>query len=174
VLAFGYLNCYADWGDWLVSKGVLAQNYLYPQVNPVALLVVAYAVRRLPLMVRAAVAGFQQTSRTLEEAALSVGAGPLRTLGKITVPLIAANLAAGAILVFSMSMLEVSDSLILAQDDAFNPVTRTIWRIFSQEHAVTGEAVAAALGVWAMAFLAVTLIGATALMGKKLGAIFRA
>ncbi len=39
---------------------------------------------------------------------------------------------------------------------------------------MTGEAVASALGVWAMIFLAVTLIGAGALMGKRLGAIFRA
>ena len=74
VLAFGYLNCYADWGDRLVSAGLWRENYLYPQTNPVLLLVMAYAVRRLPLMVRTAVAGFQQTSRTLEEAAMSVGA----------------------------------------------------------------------------------------------------
>ncbi len=174
VLAFGYLNCFADWGDRLVAAGLWDQNYLYPQANPVALLVVAYAVRRLPYMVRSAVAGFQQTSRTLEEAALSVGAGPARTLWKVTVPLIAANLAAGAILTFALSMLEVSDSLILAQDDAFNPITRTIFRIYSSEYAVTGEAVASALGVWAMVFLAGTLMGATALMGKRLGAIFRA
>ena len=174
VLAFGYLNCFADWGDRLVAAGLWDQNYLYPQANPVALLVVAYAVRRLPYMVRSAVAGFQQTSRTLEEAALSVGAGPVRTLWKVTVPLIAANLAAGAILTFALSMLEVSDSLILAQDDAFNPITRTIFRIYSSEYAVTGEAVASALGVWAMVFLAATLVGATALMGKRLGAIFRA
>jgi iron(III) transport system permease protein len=174
VLAFGYLNCFADWGDWLVARGVWAQNYLYPQANPIGLLIVAYAVRRLPLMVRAAVAGFQQTSRTLEEAALSVGAGPARTMWRITVPLIAANLAAGAILVFSMSMLEVSDSLILAQSDQFNPITRTIYRIYSSEYSINADPVASALGVWAMVFLAATLVGATALMGKRLGAIFRA
>ena len=174
VLAFGYLNSYADWGDRLVRAGLWSRNYLYPQENPVVLLVVAYAIRRLPLAVRSAVAGFQQTSPALEEAAQSVGAGPARTLWRITVPLILANLAAGAILVFSMSMLEVSDSLILAQDDAFNPITRTIYRVYSNEYAVTGEAVASALGVWAMVFLAVTLLGATALMGKRLGAIFRA
>ena len=39
---------------------------------------------------------------------------------------------------------------------------------------MTGEAVASALGVWAMVFLAATLAGAAALMGKHLGAIFRA
>ena len=174
VLAFGYLNAYAGWGDRLVSAGLWSRNYLYPQQNPVLLLIVAYAVRRLPLAVRSAVAGFQQTSPALEEAARSVGAGPARTLWRITVPLVFANLAAGAILVFSMSMLEVSDSLILAQDDAFNPVTRTIYRIYSSEYAVAGDAVASALGVWAMVFLAATLVGATVLMGKRLGAIFRA
>ncbi|MGB2755890.1 MAG: hypothetical protein WBE00_12400, partial [Phycisphaerae bacterium] len=59
-------------------------------------------------------------------------------------------------------------------NDAFNPVTRTIFRICSSEYAVTGEAMASALGVWAMVFLAATLVGATILMGKRLGAIFRA
>jgi iron(III) transport system permease protein len=174
VLAFGYLNCYADWGDRLVESGVWSRNYLYPQENPVLLLIVAYALRRMPFMVRSAVAGFQQTSRTLEEAAMNLGAGPIRTLWRITVPLIAANLAAGAILTFSRCMLEVSDSLILAQDDKFNPVTRTIYRIFTSEYALTGEAVASALGVWAMIFLAATLVGASLLMGRRLGAIFRA
>ena len=32
---------------------------------------------------------------------------------------------------------------------------------------------AAALGVWAMAFLAVTLVGCSLLLGRKLGALFR-
>jgi len=90
------------------------------------------------------------------------------------VPLIAANLAAGAILVFALSMLEVSDSLILAQSDEFNPITRTIFRIYSGEYSITGEAIASALGVWAMLFLAATLVAASLLMGKRLGAIFRA
>jgi len=174
VLAFGYLNCYADWGDWFVAHGLWDVNYLYPQANPVALLVVAYAVRRLPYMVRSAVAGFEQTSPTLEEAAQGLGAGPVRTLWKVTVPLIAANLAAGAILTFALSMLEVSDSLILAQNDPFNPVTRTIYRIYLSDYAISGEMVASALGVWAMVFLAVTLVGATVLMGRRLGMLFRA
>jgi iron(III) transport system permease protein len=174
VLAFGYLNAYADWGDRLVAAGLWDRNYLYPQDNPVGLLVIAYAVRRLPLAVRSSAAGFQQTSRTLEEAALSVGAGPARTVWRITLPLIFANLAAGAILVFSMSMLEVSDSLILVQDNRFNPITRTIYQLFSNAYEVTNQEVASAMGVWAMALLAAALGAATLLMGKRLGAIFRA
>ena len=36
-----------------------------------------------------------------------------------------------------------------------------------------GKYLASALGVWAMAFLGVTLVGMTVLLGKKLGALFR-
>jgi iron(III) transport system permease protein len=34
--------------------------------------------------------------------------------------------------------------------------------------------VAAALGVWAMVFLAVTLIGCSLILGRRMGALFRA
>jgi iron(III) transport system permease protein len=37
----------------------------------------------------------------------------------------------------------------------------------------TGEKLASALGVWAMIFLAVTIIGASMILGKKMGALFR-
>ena len=36
-----------------------------------------------------------------------------------------------------------------------------------------GRYIASALGVWAMAFLAITILAASGLLGKKLGAIFR-
>jgi iron(III) transport system permease protein len=171
VLAFGYLNSYANWGDRLVEAGLWDTNYLYPQANPVLLLIVAYAVRRLPLAVRSSVAGFQQTSRTLEEAAHSVGAGPVRTLWRITVPLILANLAAGAILVFSMSMLEVSDSLILALREEHYPLTKTIYVLFGRLG--DGTYLASALGVCASLFLAMTLVTAGVLLGRRLGELFR-
>ena len=43
-------------------------DFLNPIENPTFLLIIAYSVRRLPYVVRSAVAGFQQTSETLEEA----------------------------------------------------------------------------------------------------------
>jgi iron(III) transport system permease protein len=36
-----------------------------------------------------------------------------------------------------------------------------------------GQFIASALGVWAMAFLGVTIVGLSLLLGKKLGALFR-
>jgi chromate transporter len=66
--------------------------------NPVLLLVIAYAVRRLPYVVRSASAGFQQVSPSLEEAAQNLGARPEKALWRITLPLVAPNLVAGGLL----------------------------------------------------------------------------
>jgi len=129
-------------------------------------------VRRLPYVVRSAVAGLEQTSVELEDAGRVAGASRWRVQRRIVVPLIAANLAAGALLAFSFSMLEVSDSLLLAQREAHYPVTKAIYTLF--DRLGDGPGIASAMGVWAMALLAVTLLGASALIGKKMGAIFRA
>lgn len=140
--------------------------------NPTLFLVIAYAVRRLPFMVRAAVAGLQQTSVTLEEAAANLGAPPLKVMRRVTAPLIAANLIAGVLLAFAFSMLEVSDSLILAQKIDYYPITKTIFELFQLIGA--GRYLASALGVWAMSFLGVAIIGTSVLLGHKMGALFRA
>jgi iron(III) transport system permease protein len=122
-------------------------------------------------MVRSAAAGFQQTSVTLEEAALNLGCPPLRATFRITLPLIMANLIAGGLLAFSFAMLEVSDSLILAQKQVFYPITKAIFELF--QLLGDGRFLASALGVWAMVFLGVTIAGMSLLLGKKLGVIFR-
>jgi iron(III) transport system permease protein len=139
--------------------------------NPALLLVIAYAMRRLPYVVRSAVAGLQQTPLDLELAARNLGAGPLLTARRIMIPLIAANLVAGALLAFAFAMLEVSDSLILAQKQAYWPITKAIYELF--QRLGDGPYVASALGVWAMALLTLTILLANDLLGKRMGAIFR-
>ncbi|MEM7682946.1 MAG: iron ABC transporter permease [Planctomycetota bacterium] len=140
--------------------------------HPGLFLVAAYAIRRLPYMLRAAVAGLEQTSGDLEEAAHNLGASGAHTLRKIVLPMITANLIAGGVLVFSFAMLEVSDSLILAEKAEHYPITKAIWSLF--QRLGDGQALASAMGVWGMALLLTTLLGAAALMGKKLGSVFRA
>ena len=162
VLAFGYLAM-TQQGRWFA--------FLNPTVHPTTLLVIAYGVRRLPYIVRSVVAGLQQTSVSLEEAALNLGASPLRVLRKITLPLITANLIAGGLLAFSFAMLEVSDSLILAQKQLDFPITKAIYELFQLPG--EGRTIAAALGVWAMVFLGITILAANRILGKKLGALFR-
>ena len=173
VLAFGYVAASLEWpfaGPGAPLAGIA--SVLGPAPNPLPFLVVAYAVRRLPYVVRSAVAGLEQTSVELEDAGRVAGASRWRVQRRIVVPLIAANLAAGALLAFSFSMLEVSDSLLLAQREAHYPVTKAIYTLF--DRLGDGPGIASAMGVWAMALLAVTLLGASALIGKKMGAIFRA
>jgi iron(III) transport system permease protein len=162
VMAFGYLA---------MSQEGKFFDFVNAVENPVYLLIIAYAVRKLPFVVRSAVAGLQTTSETYEEAAQNLGSPPIKTAFKITIPLIFANLLAGALLAFSQSMLEVSDSLILAQKSQFYPITKAIYELM--QFLGDGRYIASALGVWAMAFLAVTILAANNLLGKKLGAIFR-
>jgi len=172
VMAFGFLGI----SSWLGNNRAFADVEWWAQVvdvrtNPTLFLVLAYAIRRLPYIVRSAVAGLQQTSVAFEEAAANLGASPRTVLRRVTLPLIFANLIAGGLLTFAFSMLEVSDSLMLAQQAEYMPITKTIYELF--QLLGTGKYVAAALGVWAMAFLATTLVSASLLLGKKMGAVFR-
>jgi iron(III) transport system permease protein len=162
VLAFGYIS--------MTQEGRLF-DFLNPAKDPTLLLVIAYAVRRLPYVVRAAVAGLQQTSVVLEEAAQNLGCPPFRTLRRITLPLITANVLAGGLLAFSLAMLEVSDSLILAQKQQNYPITKAIYELF--QLIGEGRYVASALGVWAMVFLGIAIFATSRILGRKLGALFR-
>ncbi|HUF62544.1 MAG TPA: ABC transporter permease subunit [Verrucomicrobiales bacterium] len=162
VLAFGYLA--------MTREGAFF-DFLSPGGNPALLLVVAYGMRRLPYVVRSAVAGYEQTSPVLEEAARNLGASPLTTLRRITLPLISLHLVAGGLLAFAFAMLEVSDSLILASRYPDFPLTKAIYTLL--DSLGSGPFLAAALGVWAMAFLGVTVLGARLLLGRRLGTILR-
>ncbi|MCA9292116.1 MAG: iron ABC transporter permease [Phycisphaerales bacterium] len=194
VMAFGYVAMTLEWPfepgmpGWLrtvlgpiLPSGGLAwidggplhgwADVLGAEPNPVPLLIIAYAVRRLPYVVRATVAGLEQTSGELEEAAMNLGASRLTAVRRVIMPLIMANLIAGALLAFSFAMLEVSDSLILAQREADFPITKAIYVLYGRLG--DGQHLASAMGVWGMALLTVTLVGASLLIGKKMGAIFR-
>ncbi|MCY2951446.1 MAG: iron ABC transporter permease [Planctomycetota bacterium] len=170
VLAFGYLAISFQLQGWFKDVKWL-RELVDVQENPTLLLVLAYAMRRLPYVVRSAVAGLEQTPVDLELAAKNMGASTLTTMRRITVPLIGANLVAGALLAFAFAMLEVSDSLILAQRATYWPITKAIYDLF--QRLGDGPYIACALGVWAMALLTLTILSANAVLGKRMGAIFR-
>lgn len=174
VLAFGYVAMTLRWpfgggGAGGPLEGLVSVFGVAP--NPIPLLVIAYAVRRLPYIVRATVAGLEQTSGELEEAAMNLGASRVTAVRKVILPLVTANIIAGALLAFSFAMLEVSDSLILAQQEQHFPITKAIYALLNRLG--DGPYVASAMGVWGMALLAVTLVGASVMIGKKMGSIFR-
>ena len=159
VLAFGYLAGYSG-------------TFLDARHFPMPLLVISYAVRRLPYMVRSAYAGFQQTSVALEEAAQNMGASKFRSVWQITFPLILANLVAGGVLCFSFAMLEVSDSLILAMKDEYYPITRAIYALLGR--ITDGAYIASAMGVLGMLLLMASLFLAGRFLGRRMGELFRA
>jgi iron(III) transport system permease protein len=166
VLAFGYLTCYSNLnlGGW--------ETFLDPSRSPVLLLIIAYTVRRLPYLTRSAQAGLQQVPPVLEEAAENLGASRWRVLRTVTLPLIAANLVAGVILTFAFALLEVSDSLMLAREEKYYPITRAILGLLMRPD--DGDNIACALALFAMALLAGSLLVANLALGKKLGELFRA
>ncbi len=172
VLAFGYISMSLEWPFTPGAPLDFAGNIMGAQPNPFPFLIAAYAMRRLPYVVRATVAGLEQTPVDLEEAAASAGAKPWLTMRRIVIPLVFANVVAGALLAFSFSMLEVSDSLLLAQRESDFPVTKAIYTLY--DRLGDGPAIASAMGTWAMMLLGATLVAASCILGKRMGAMFRA
>jgi iron(III) transport system permease protein len=170
VLAFGFLAVSLQLQGWFKDIKWL-RDLVDVTESPTLLLVVAYAMRRLPYVVRSAVAGLEQTPVDLELAAKNLGATSWFTLRRITLPLIAANLVAGGLLAFAFAMLEVSDSLVLAQKQNYWPITKAIYELF--QRLGDGPYIASALGVWAMVLLTLTILSANSLLGKKMGVTFR-
>lgn len=165
ILAAGYvaLTTSTDWLKWMGPTGEYA----------IIIIVIAYSVRRLPFVVRGVSAGLQQVSPTLEEAAANLGAPKASTLWRITLPLVAANVIAAGVLTFAFAVLEVSDSLILAQKQVDYPITKQIYALATSGN-TDAPNIASALGVYGMILLGGTMALASALLGKRLGAIFRA
>lgn len=164
ILAFGLLMTY--------HSAPFQGGLLDPFVNAIPLLVIAYAVRRLPYALRSVSSGLQQMSVTLEEASLNMGATPLQTVWQITRPLVLANLIAAGLLTFAFAVLEVSDSLVISVDPNTSPIAKEIYQLSIATSG--GNYIACALGVVGMGLLTLTFLVANKLIGKQLGSLFRA
>lgn len=77
------------------------------------ILPLAYFIRNIPLVTRAALASFQQFDPALEEASAALGAGWLRTARRITLPLVLPGIVAGAMLAFVTALGEFVASILL-------------------------------------------------------------
>lgn len=125
-------------------------------VGTFAILPLAYFIRNIPLVTRAALTSFRQFDPTLEEAAASLGASWARTMRRVALPLVLPGLAAGALLAFVTALGEFVASILL-----YTHRTRPISiEILSQLRAFDfGRA--AAYGVLLIVLLAVVfLVGA--------------
>ncbi|MDD2708631.1 MAG: iron ABC transporter permease [Verrucomicrobiae bacterium] len=171
VLAFGYVVGFNVPVKWHGLDLSWLRSVLNPRENPIILLIVSYSIRRLPYLVRAAHAGFQQLHVSLEDASRNLGAGRWTTIRRVVLPLLRGHLVAGGVLTFAFAFLEVSDSLILAMQERYFPVTKAIWSLLGRIEPGAAS-VACALGVLGMAVLFAAFYTANRILGKKMGNLF--
>jgi iron(III) transport system permease protein len=116
------------------------------------MLVIAYAVRRLPYALSAATAAIQQLHVSLEEAAENLGAGKFTTLTRIVVPLMTGGLLAGFVTSFATAAVELSATLLLVARAPDAPLSYGIY-VYMQSAA--GRGPGAALGVIAVVVVSI-------------------
>ncbi len=109
------------------------------------IILLAYVMAYMPLALRTTSATLQQVHESLEEAARASGAGPLRAMRDIIVPLVRPGMVAGWILVFMPAFRELTMSILL-----FGLRTETIGVIIFNMQDSGYTQIAAALSVLVM------------------------
>ena len=102
-------------------------RYLPSVYQTLPLLVFAYVVRFLPQAVGSTRAAFVRVDGRLPGAARTLGDGPLRSFRRVTLPLIAPGLLAGAALVFLTTMKELPATLML-RPTGFETLVTRVWQ----------------------------------------------
>jgi iron(III) transport system permease protein len=82
-------------------------------VGTALILPLAYLIRNLPVTAGTVLPGFRQLDPSLDEAAASLGAGRLRTLTRVTFPLLRPALLAGGALAFATAVGDFVTSIVL-------------------------------------------------------------
>ena len=132
------------------------------------ILVMAYFTRRVAFIFRAAAIAIGQIDPRIEEASTVCGASWLVTMRRVTLPLIAPGLLAGAVLVFATLIGEISATVLLYSAN-WKPISIAIYeRVLGNELAR-----ASALGTLCnLATLALVLV-ASRLAGRNMSDMFR-
>jgi iron(III) transport system permease protein len=89
-------------------------HYVQPVYQTTALLVTAYSIMFLPRAMVTVRAALAQAPPLFDDVSHSLGNGPIATLRRVTLPLIAPGLGAGAALVFLAVVTELTATLLLA------------------------------------------------------------
>ena len=161
VLAVGYLRVFHGW-DFPGAGGPLTSSWF--------ILVIAYAMRRLPYTVRACYAALQQVHVSLEESAQNLGANRLTTFAKITLPLITGGLVAGGLIAFVTSCVELASTIMLVPRLELGPISYGIY-IYMQSP--LGRGAGAALGVVAILLVSGGTYLTHRIFGGRAGNAFR-
>jgi iron(III) transport system permease protein len=122
-------------------------------VGTFAILPLAYFIRNVPLVTRAALSSFRQLDPTLEEAASVLGASRFTALRRVVIPLVLPGLAAGALLGFVTALGEFVASILL-----YTPRDRPISIAILSELRAFDFGGAAVYGVLLIAAMALVLL----------------
>lgn len=118
------------------------------------ILVLCYFIRRLSFSVKTAESILYQVHPATEEAAISLGASPLRSFWQITFPLMLTGALTGTIIVFLRTMTELSSTILLYKTP-WKPMTAVIFEYAMNSGADFG--IAAAMSVFLMLILYIPL-----------------
>ncbi len=108
-----------------------AATYATPLQRTLGLLVFAYTVRFLPEALGAIRGALLQLNPNTEEAARSLGAGPLKTFARITAPQALPGVFAGMLLVFLTAIKELPITILLSPI-GFDTLATEIWSATSE------------------------------------------
>ncbi|HZP34915.1 MAG TPA: iron ABC transporter permease [Methylomirabilota bacterium] len=161
VIAIGFLRAFGS----LVLPGLGE-----PLTSTWGVLVVVYAVRRLPYAVRGAYAALQQLPPALEEAAQNLGANRARTFRRITLPLMTRGLLAGGLLAFIGSAVDLSATILLVPRVELGPLA---YGVYLYMQSAVGRGPGAALGVVAIVLVATGTWAATRLARRAGASLLR-
>lgn len=115
--------------------------------NTPVILLIAYCCLLIPYPVRYAAAALRQASVSLEDAGRVAGAGPLRMLVRVVLPLVLPGVLVAMLLVFAVATRELVASLILTPP-GMHTVSTYIFRQFQQGSVGEGMALSTiAVGV---------------------------
>jgi iron(III) transport system permease protein len=110
-----------------LSLVFFAANYVEPLYQTLGLLVFAYVVRFFPQALAGVGSALHAVNPRVEEAARSLGRGPVHVLVTVTVPLIRRGVLVGAALVFLNAMKELPATLLL-RPTGFDTLATEIWK----------------------------------------------
>jgi iron(III) transport system permease protein len=141
-----------------IALAYAASHYAHFLSGGVALLVVADAILFVPFAVVAMRATLGQIEPALEDSARSLGAGPLKTLWRVTMPLARPGFAAAGVLVFAFVLGDVSTPQVLLPPDMY-----TLGTEFQANSSTVAFAAAAP---FAAVLIALSLIATYILMSR--------
>ena len=153
-LAIGYLRLFKD-------VTIPFTDVLFTQTW--ILIMIAYTVRRLPYALRSCIAALQLVNVSLEEAAETLGVSKVATIRRIVIPLMAGGMLAGFVSSFITAAVELSATIVLTASESQAPMS---YGIYLYMQSVAGRGPGAALGVLAVAVVALGTYASHVIVGR--------